>query len=206
MMKFVQLNTNRSRVVYDLLWKDSIDCDVLVLSEPNKKLCLEKNYICDFNLDTAVRIITDCDNNSVIDVYRSRGFVCVEFSVCVVVSSYVSPNVDMACLEGVLFDMQQHVRRDKPTIIAGNLNAKSALWGSPVEDGRGRLVADWLAQNGLVVANVGSVPTFVRRNSSSFLDVTFCTIKAADKISNWRVHTSENMSDHRTITFEYGGG
>ena len=127
-----------------------------MLSEPNKALCSEKGYI--------------CDRNSVINVFRSSGFVCVEFDLCVVISCYVSSNVGASRLEEVLSDMQHQINSEKPTIVAGDLNSKSPLWGSPVKDTRGRIVADWLAQNGLVVANIGDEPTFMRRESSSYLD------------------------------------
>ena len=176
-------------------------CDVLVLSEPNKAISTDRGYICDKDVDTAVIIRTNCDKTSVISVYRSNGFVCVEFGICLVISCYVSPNVDDKRLEGVLYDMQHQIKNGKPTIIAGDLNAKSSLWGSPIENARGRLVADWLAQNVMVVINTGDEPTFVRRGSQSFLDITFCNQKFCGQVEGWTVLTTENLSDHRTITY-----
>ena len=203
-MNIMQLNVNRSRLVHDLLWNDSKDCDILIISEPNKKLSTERGYICDKNIDAAVIIRKNCDISAVIDVHRSCGFVCVEFAMCVVISCYVSPNVEIGHLGEVLTGMADCIKIKKPTIIAGDLNSKSPLWGSPVEDPRGIMVAEWLAQNGLLVANVGDEPTFVRRNSTSFLDITFCTPGAAARINNWRVLTQENLSDHRSIAFDFG--
>ena len=118
-MKFAQFNVNRSKAVHDLLWSDTSACDVLLLSEPNRALCKENGYICDKNIDAAVIVRNKCDGNAVINVYRSNGFVAVEFAMCVVISCYVSPNVDISRFEEVLSDMQEEVGSAKPTILPG---------------------------------------------------------------------------------------
>lgn len=61
-----------------------------------------------------------------------------------------------------------------------------------------------MAEQNLVVHNRGNVPTFVRRNSESFIDITFSTRKIADQITNWKVIEEENLSYHQHITFEIG--
>ena len=144
-MKFAQLNANRSRAVFHLLWNDYKDCDVLLITEPNKKLVTEKKLICDNLMDAAVAIRSNCDNSAVISVHSGNGYVCVELSKSVVIVCYVSPNVGIGRLDAMLLSIEQvlHAAR-KPVIISGDLNSKSALWGSPVDDDRGRLVADWL--------------------------------------------------------------
>ena len=161
MLKFAQLNVNRSKPAHDLLWKDSEDCDVILITEPNRALAREKSLICDKNSDVAVIIRSNCERTTVINVRASDGYVCVEFDACVVVVCYVSPNVPIERLETVLVNMESDLNHTKSVIIAGDLNSKSPLWGSPAEDSRARLVADWLAQNRLIVANQGREPTFV---------------------------------------------
>ncbi|RLU14683.1 hypothetical protein DMN91_013075, partial [Ooceraea biroi] len=54
----------------------------------------------------------------------------------------------------------------RPILIAGDFNAKSALWGSPRSDGRGRLVEGWAADLGLCLLNTGSGSTCVRWQGS----------------------------------------
>ena len=202
-LKFAQLNVNRSKCAHDLLWTDSADCDLILITEPNRALVREKKLISDTNNDVAVIIRNQSDITAVIEVKASDGYVCVEFGAYAVIVCYVSPNVPIEKLEHVLESMQRDLNRVKPLVIAGDLNSKSPIWGSPIEDARGRLVADWLAQNGLLVANHGTEPTFVRRQCRSYLDVTLGNAKAIQKLSNWRVIAEkENLSDHQTIMFE----
>nr|CAI5847919.1 unnamed protein product [Callosobruchus analis] len=76
-------------------------------------------------------------------------------------------------------------------------------WGSPVNDKRGHLLAEWLAGQNLIVINHGDTPTFQRGLSSSFIDITLATHKAAGKILEWKVIEEESLSDHRFIVFEW---
>nr|CAI5837299.1 unnamed protein product [Callosobruchus analis] len=54
----------------------------------------------------------------------------------------------------------------------------------------------------MVVMNDGLLPTFSRRTSQSFIDVTFATQELAKNISKWEVLDEESLSDHRYIYFE----
>lgn len=47
--------------------------------------------------------------------------------------------------------------------------------GSPLEDMRGTLLADWIASTNLMVINEGNMPTFQRDASQSILDLTLAT-------------------------------
>ncbi|XP_071572844.1 uncharacterized protein [Temnothorax nylanderi] len=98
-------------------------------------------------------------------VEAGNGFVIVQWDRVYVAGVYISPNVDIASYERVLEDLRVCLARFLPqsqVIVAGDFNAKSALWGSPVTDGRGRILEYWAAGLGLTVLNTGTAQTCVR--------------------------------------------
>nr|CAH7729997.1 unnamed protein product [Callosobruchus chinensis] len=54
----------------------------------------------------------------------------------------------------------------------------------------------------MVFMNDGLLPTFSRRASQSFIDVTFSTQEVSKNITKWEVLDEESLSDHRYIYFE----
>lgn len=94
-------------------------------------------------------------------------------------------------------------RPDRQVIIAGDFNAKSAMWGATQTDARGRAVERWAAQIGLVLLNTGTTSTCVRRWGESIIDLTWATPAISRKVTNWRVAQElEALSDYRIITME----
>nr|CAH7734770.1 unnamed protein product [Callosobruchus chinensis] len=96
-------------------------------------------------------------------------------------------------------DVQSSSRK---AILLGDLNVKSPEWGSPITDDRGAYLMEWISALDLVVHNTGDEPTFVRGESTSFIDITCSTASAACDITEWRVLQEETMSDHQFIYFE----
>ncbi|KMQ81570.1 reverse transcriptase [Lasius niger] len=72
-------------------------------------------------------------------------------------------------------------------ILCGDFNSKSTLWGSPITDARGDEVERWAAANDLRIANVGSVPTCVRPQGSSIIDLTWVSPRAIGLLNDWTV-------------------
>ncbi|XP_071578831.1 uncharacterized protein [Temnothorax nylanderi] len=116
-------------------------------------------------------------------VEAGDGFVIVKWDRVYVAGVYISPTVDTVTFERVLEDIRISLARILPgqVIVAGDFNAKSALWGSPagsihsrqnstgecgpcspVTDGRGRILEYWAAGLGLTVLNSGGIQTCVR--------------------------------------------
>ncbi|XP_071582575.1 uncharacterized protein [Temnothorax nylanderi] len=63
---------------------------------------------------------------------------------------------------GVLDSLRDCLEKYLPyqqVLVAGDFNAKSALWGSPATDRRGGIFMDWAASLGLVCVNTGAVQT-----------------------------------------------
>lgn len=89
-----------------------------------------------------------------------------------------------------------------PTIVTGDFNAKSEMWGARLTDSMGKATERWAAQNDLVLINTGSTSTCVRYQEESVIDLTWATPRAARSIDSWRVAEElEILSDHRTIEF-----
>ncbi|KAG5886457.1 hypothetical protein JTB14_012869 [Gonioctena quinquepunctata] len=160
-MTILQTNLGRNRAAHDAAFATAtdIDADIIVVSEPNKKIC------------------------------NGRG--CV----------YLSPNITREDYRDKLENIMQKARRcQSEKIIAGDFNAKSAEWGSPTTDARGTILMDWTSTPNLIVQNRGSKPTFVRRATGSFIDVTLASQKIAKSITNWRVLDDETLQKNDTKT------
>ncbi|XP_041987956.1 uncharacterized protein LOC121739522 [Aricia agestis] len=137
-------------------------------------------------------------------ITRGNGFVSAKLRALTVVGVYFSPNRALADFESFLLRLTTFVEGTSgPVIIAGDFNAKSTLWGSPATDARGRVVANWLASKGFVLANRGTTSTCVRWQGESIVDLTLSSPTVARRITNWRVLSDkETLSDHRYIRFD----
>ncbi|CAF4832895.1 unnamed protein product [Pieris macdunnoughi] len=92
--------------------------------------------------------------------------------------------------------------RPRHLIVAGDLNAKSAVWGSLVTRPQGDTLEKWTVAHNLSVANRGSEATCVRTNGESIVDVTFVSQHLSRWVQGWEVLTGvETLSDHRYIRF-----
>lgn len=96
-------------------------------------------------------------------IERGEGFIAVNWREGIKVGRvYSSLNGSMQDFERLLGEVGAIVvgRIPSPSIVMEDLNAKSAEWGSPVTDARGRTV--WVVETGLLILNRGSVQTCVR--------------------------------------------
>ena len=176
------------------------DIDVAIICEPNIRYCRDK-WPLDNDQTVAIRPFGGRIHPS--RVGKGNGYVWLETSECLTIGAYFSPNREIEHLRSLLHDIKITIRGTrKPVILAGDLNAKSPMWGSRIENDRGTMVAEWLVGSGLSVANEGDMPTFERNGSSSVIDITLVTQSIAGRLSGWEVQTDiENLSDHHYITF-----
>ena len=93
-------------------------------------------------------------------------------------------------------------KQTKEIIVGGDFNSKSYLWGSEVEDARGEVLSEWLAEENLIILNQGGKPTFIRENSKSHIDITFCSKNIGKYMTNWKVLEVETLSCHQHIVYE----
>lgn len=87
-------------------------------------------------------------------------------------------------------------------LVAGDVNAKSVVWGSMETDSRGESILDDSAATalGLLLANDATQgPTFVGPMGESYVDVTL--YKSVQVIA-WKVIREESLSDHAFTRFD----
>lgn len=175
--------------------------DVIIMAEPNRKKVLQTHWVVDTRADVAINIINK--NVTVHQTGCSEGIVWIETESIVIYGCYISPNVDREEFSNYIAmlraDMKKH-RKD--IVVGGDFNAKSYMWGSKTEDKRGEILVEWLMEEDLVIHNQGDVPTFVRGDSTSYIDLTFSTRGIAKQIRNWRVIEEENLSLHQHICYD----
>ena len=89
--------------------------NILIIGEPNRRICETKAWLADDHVDVAIAI-----TNEDIVVHnggRGAGFVWVELAELAVYSCYCSPNVDHQQFE-TLAELQRDIRqRDKQVIV-----------------------------------------------------------------------------------------
>lgn len=203
MVKLLQTNLGRTRAAHDLAYATAkhMNVDILIISEPNKNLMEGSEWIKDNRGDVAVLFI-----NKAVEVAKvepGEGQIYLRLKHCAVWCCYISPNIHMEEYKERVDQIMGRVRqRCEQAIVLGDINSKSVQWGSPTNDRRGDYWEEWMSALDLVVHNSGGVPTFVRGDSESFIDVTCSTQKIAKKIVGWKVLTVENLTHHRYIVFE----
>lgn len=86
----------------------------------------------------------------------------------------------------------------KEIVLTGDFNSHHLSWGIRT-DSCGRRLWEWTIDHNLSCLNKGHV-TFVRGQTSSVLDLTFCS--NAIKILSWAVLDSATNSDHLPVVFD----
>nr|CAH7745933.1 unnamed protein product [Callosobruchus chinensis] len=175
--------------------------DIIIVSEPNKALVQNVQWITDTRLDVAVYFRNP--SIEVSGITKKAGYICIKLRDHNLYCGYSSPNIPLSAFkqycDQIMEDVQSSSRK---AILLGDLNVKSPEWGSPITDDRGAYLMEWISALDLVVHNTGDEPTFVRGESTSFIDITCSTASAACDITEWRVLQEETMSDHQFIYFE----
>ena len=183
---------------------DKKEIDIIVVSEPNRKMMENSRWIVDKKVDVGVYFRNR--NVPIISVEKRDGFIRVQCRTYSIYCCYCSPNVSFTVFEQYVETLMHLIRaKGEEAIVMGDLNIKSPRWGSPVSDMRGEYFVEWIDTLDLVVHNTGDKPTFVRGRSESYIDVTCSTHRIARDISNWTVLDEEPVSDH-SIIFEIGRG
>lgn len=180
-------------------------CAVGIIAEPYRVPRDNPNWASDDERTVAITWRTTHNFPPCNRIQSKKGVLVVDWGKFTLIGVYVSPNDRLSEFEGWLEDITNclKTRPSRPTIIAGDFNAKSELWGAKIPNSRGRATERWAAQNGLVLVNTGSTSTCVRHQGESVIDLTWASAGASRNISNWRVAEDiEILSDHRAIEME----
>lgn len=207
-IRVLQLNCNRGRGPHDMLTGIARrrKADVLMVSEPNKRLCENSLYHSDARRDAAVRI-TSSDLTA-----TGKGQVdgvawCVVNGITIA-SVYISPSISIEEFCESL-DRIGVALRTSPAdrwIVAGDFNAKNRTWSSRRTDARGTVLLDWAASLDLCCLNRGDAPTFERAGTTSHIDVTFASSNISHVCKEWKVLEHTTLSDHNCIEFTIDTG
>jgi len=108
-----------------------------------------------------------------------------------------------------LKDMENSLRlleKGKQAIICGDFNAHSRMWGSKNNTDKGIRLVNWAERNNLILKNSGDLPTCIRPQGISVVDLTWATLSIANRIKEWTVEERYlPLSDHNYITFMIKG-
>lgn len=207
MVRIIQCNLNRNRPAQDLLTQFATETEVgiCILSEP-ARIMNNSYWFGSLNKLAAVYWRPQVTTGTGVLLTSSRHCVAVKFKELNIISCYVSPNSSRAEFLEFLDELGDLVRAvGKRTVVAGDFNSKSTLWGSSRTNDRGTLVEDWAAECDLRLINTGSEPTCVRTQGSSIIDLTWVTPDLLREVHDWKViGEMENLSDHSYIVMDIG--
>ena len=202
-MKLLQCNINRCRAAHDLVETvlSAGGYGACLVSEPNRARAESAGWLIDGRGDAAVWVSREM---VIKGRGRREGFCWVDTGDVVLYSCYVSPNASQTDFEVFLADLERSVvvwGRRRLVVVAGDFNSAATEWGSRATNRRGEQLLEMVAGAGLHLLNDGYRPTFRRRDQESFLDLTFCSDIARDRVSGWRVLEQETLSDHLYLEY-----
>lgn len=205
-LEVLQINLNNCREAHDLFTQTLAEraSDFAIVSEPYLKNSTGR-WVVAQNGTSAVWV-KDASEAKLITV-EVDGAVCVEYRGVRFLSTYFSGNAPEEEYRDYIAGIVPLLQKRRKLIVAGDLNAKSTLWGegggkNRKERERVETTEEFITVQELVVANRGTASTCVRHNGSSIVDVTLASEDV--KIENWAVlggkykHTG---SDHKLIGF-----
>ncbi|XP_066260444.1 uncharacterized protein [Euwallacea similis] len=179
-IKVLQINADRSMKAHDMAYLEASkrDVDLIIASEPNRNLIRNNpSWNCDDNDDVGAYVRTDS-----ITLERVR-----------------------RDQDGTVILIGEDYTITRPPAEEASFQCKIPRMGAKAEDKGGAALAQMCAGLDLVTLNTGE-PTFVRRNQTSWIDVTFASEGLAARVKNWQVlDQNEPSSPHRHIYFEVGG-
>jgi len=85
-------------------------------------------------------------------------------------------------------------------IVGMDSNAHHHSWGSPSNNIRGTLLANFISDHGLILHNVGDKPTYVKGSHRTHIDLTISSYNLQLLLNSWDVSDDDHFSDHKLIT------
>lgn len=121
-----------------------------------------------------------------------------------IINVYATPTEDT---EPKLDELQTHLEHLKKvdTILIGDFNAKSHVWGDILDNDRGTVSLEFCASNDLVIFNYpNSTPTFQGRMGQSWVYLKMIRFTNRNsKITECEFSEENPLSNHNEIGFNY---
>lgn len=203
MLNILQINTNRCKVAQDLLLQQELEIQVAIsiIAEPYR-IPEDSTWYSNKYKTAAIHWNPKIIEETGILVYEGWHSVAVKWREITIVSSYISPNVDMNEFDYMIEELDEILKISNSNIIfGGDYNAWSSLWGSAHTNRRGDKMEHWAATNDIRIINNGRQPTCVRPQGSSIVDLTWSTADVNCRIFDWRVLETDTSSDHLYICY-----
>lgn len=205
MIKFLQVNVNHSWGAQDLMAQhmEEWNIGIGIISEP---VHVPQSPLW-YGDRSGVAAIVWCPHHvpfPCVPLFRGNGCVAIGCGDLVIASCYVSPNSTIREYQTFIDELMVCVDeyRGMNLIIAGDFNAKSVMWNSPRTNTRGVLLERWSQSGELRLLNDGFLPTCVRHQGSSIIDLTWVSPSLVNQIIDWSVlEDEESLSDHRYIRY-----
>lgn len=201
MLRFLQINLNGNWSAEQLMVQtaDEVGADVLIISEPATPYGQEDRWCFSRERKAAVGL----SRHSVLIPNghgSGEGFAWLSFQELTVFSCYWRPGSPLQEYAAFLGNLEVAIRArgNNQVVLAGDFNAWNIEWGSRVDNHRGGPLSDLATSLGLILANTGDSPTFIRGAATSIIDVTFYR---GINLTGWQVLDAESLSDHQYILF-----
>lgn len=204
-IRVLQCNLNHSIAAQDLMRHNFCDMQagICCISEP-WSVPVDPCWFSSQNKLAAILWSPEVIKEVVTLSLSARDFVAARYRGLYLVSVYMSPNARIDRFLEMLDSLRDFLTSIQgEVIICGDFNARSSLWGDQITNRRGEILENWMAELDLRLGNVGSVPTCVRPQGTSVIDLTWSALHDGHFIANWKVSDSESLSDHKYVTFEF---
>ncbi|XP_011859393.1 PREDICTED: uncharacterized protein LOC105556893 [Vollenhovia emeryi] len=204
-LKILQANLNHARQAQDLFLHSLAErgCGLGIVAEPYRIPIHPCCWVGSRDGSAAITWRRTGERSAPGSKIRAgENWVAMEWGPLKVIGVYLRPSLSRAEFEDSLQDLENVVRGflPGPVMVAGDFNAKSALWGSRRPDVKGAEMVAWAARLGHHLENVGATSTCVRPQGESIVDLTWTSLVAARMVASWEVAESlELLSDHLPI-------
>lgn len=117
----------------------------MIISEPNKKMNSDREWFMDRKKDVALVI---CNKGVEIEELKmGEGYIYIKLHGIHLYAAYISPNITEESFKSKVDEIFEKAAKDpNNSIILGDINSKSPLWGAPRADERGKMVENLLSQ------------------------------------------------------------
>ncbi|XP_029054486.1 uncharacterized protein LOC114881785 [Osmia bicornis bicornis] len=173
--------------------------DIVIISEQNRSM----NYWYGDTKGDAAIWITDLGIRKATKlnlVKQGKGLVAINYNEYLIISNYISPNIDNEELDDRLKEVRDIIIAKKwaGVLWAGDLNAKSPLWGGNAWNPRGKKVIREIINAELIPVITEGGNTCTRGNGSK-IDIIIISTNLEDKMRESRVLGTYTGSDHQYV-------